>query len=206
MFGLERIIRKWQQRRETDEFRRVEEELHKSALFSRAILDSINDHIVILDVQTFEIVDANAAFMRVMGKPFAELVGKPCYAAIHGRSEICTGPEQACPLLEMRETGQYASAEHIRYRNGIKKIAEVSASPIRDEQGTIVQVVHVAHDITARKQAEEALRESEARYRDLFENANDLIQSVRFSDGAFLYVNRAWREAMGYSEEEMAHL
>jgi PAS domain S-box-containing protein len=56
-----------------------------------------------------------------------------------------------------------------------------------------------------RKRVEEALRESEEQYRDLFENANDLIQSVR-PDGAFLYVNRAWREALGYSEEELAHL
>jgi two-component system, cell cycle sensor histidine kinase and response regulator CckA len=49
------------------------------------------------------------------------------------------------------------------------------------------------------------IREREARYRDLFENANDLIQSVG-QDGRFLYVNRAWRETLGYSEEEVARL
>jgi PAS domain S-box-containing protein len=49
------------------------------------------------------------------------------------------------------------------------------------------------------------IREREARYRDLFENANDLIQSVG-PDGRFLYVNRAWRETLGYSEEEVAGL
>jgi adenylate cyclase len=56
-----------------------------------------------------------------------------------------------------------------------------------------------------RKQAEDALRESEERYRDLFENANDLIQSVNPS-GRFLYVNRAWRETLGYSEAEITNM
>ncbi|GAB4390765.1 MAG: hypothetical protein Kow0025_25010 [Thermodesulfovibrionales bacterium] len=49
------------------------------------------------------------------------------------------------------------------------------------------------------------LLESEERYRDLFENANDLIQCVN-PDGTFLYVNRAWRETLGYTEEEVAGL
>ena len=55
------------------------------------------------------------------------------------------------------------------------------------------------------RRTEEALRKSEERYRDLFENATDLIQSCQ-PDGKLLYVNRAWRETLGYTAEEAPDL
>jgi len=59
--------------------------------------------------------------------------------------------------------------------------------------------------LAALHEAEGEIREREERYRDLFENATDLIQSVDI-DGHLLYVNEAWRETLGYSEEDVSNL
>ena len=56
-----------------------------------------------------------------------------------------------------------------------------------------------------RKRAELASLASEKRYRDLLDNATDLVQSVG-SDGRFLYVNWQWLEVMGYRSDEVPHL
>jgi sigma-B regulation protein RsbU (phosphoserine phosphatase) len=58
-------------------------------------------------------------------------------------------------------------------------------------------------EIEERKRADTALKESEERLRDLFDNANDLIHAVS-PDGRFLFVNRVWTETLGYSREETA--
>lgn len=59
--------------------------------------------------------------------------------------------------------------------------------------------------ITERKLAEDLLRRSEERYLDVFDNTSDLIQCVS-PDGFFIYTNRAWRDALGYTEEETRSL
>ena len=63
----------------------------------------------------------------------------------------------------------------------------------------------ISGEITVRKHAEEALRASEERYRDLFENTTDLIQMITF-DGRFLFVNNAWKNTLGYTEEDVSRL
>jgi PAS domain S-box-containing protein len=65
--------------------------------------------------------------------------------------------------------------------------------------------ITVISNITRQKATEAALRESEERLRDLFENASDLIQAVT-PDGGFIYVNRAWREALSYGPAEVGSL
>lgn len=70
---------------------------------------------------------------------------------------------------------------------------------------SVERAMKEAEEHRKRRQAEAKLRENEEMLRDLFENAHDLIQSVRL-DGSFLFVNRAWRQTLGYSEAEISGL
>ena len=71
----------------------------------------------------------------------------------------------------------------------------------------LVLMAHFLHfrELVGTLRADRQVRAAEERYRDLFENVTDLIQSAR-PDGSFLYVNRAWRETLGYGEEEIPDL
>jgi PAS domain S-box-containing protein len=69
----------------------------------------------------------------------------------------------------------------------------------------IQRALKEADEHALRQQIGEQLRLSEEQYRDLFENATNLIQSVS-PEGAFRYVNRAWRETLGYGEAALAKL
>ena len=82
----------------------------------------------------------------------------------------------------------------------------MTQAPLTDELAQLRQRVTELEASQAEYQhIAEALRDSQERYRDLFENANDLIQSVT-PEGRYLYVNRTWRETLGYSASEVEAL
>ncbi len=70
---------------------------------------------------------------------------------------------------------------------------------------TIRGIVLNARDVSERKRADQELRESEERYRDLFDNASDLVHMAA-PDGSLLYVNQAWQHGTGYDETEIASM
>jgi len=77
--------------------------------------------------------------------------------------------------------------------------------PVYGEDGAFLGVRGSNSNVTERKRAMNALQESEGRVRDFLDNAIDLVQSVS-PDGSLLYVNRAWREALGYGDDDIARL
>jgi PAS domain S-box-containing protein len=149
--------------------------LRRSYDRTKTILDSMNDSVSLLNVSDFRIVGVNSMFLKEYGyADESEVVGRHCYAITHNRSDICTAPDDHCPLAETVRTGEHAVAEHIHYnRKGERFYAEVTTSPIKDEQGNVVQVVHVSKDITARKMAEQ---EREHLLDDIARSNRDLEQ------------------------------
>ena len=122
--------------------------------------------------------------------PEAERHGQPkCYRVYHHRDRPC----EDCHVLEVLATGQPVKVEKVNPVDG--RVREVSAYPIRDESGRVVLVVEHVRDITDRHLAEQALKESEGRFRTLIE---DSPESLFLTDvqGTILAASRvAAREA-----------
>lgn len=191
--------------RETPARMSIEDDLRSSKEFLETILDSMNDALSIIDAKDFRIVNVNKVFLKQYCLKKHEVIGKTCYGITHHRPDPCGPPNDVCPLKDTLKTGKYASAEHVHYLpDGEKVFVEVSTSPIRDKGGNIVQVVHIARDITGQKRAEEAMKEyalelEEAnRLKDLFTDiiGHDLLSPIT--------VIKAFSEMLGSAGKEKA--
>ncbi|MFA5221778.1 MAG: PAS domain S-box protein [Methanoregula sp.] len=90
---------------------------------------------------------------------------------------------------------------------GDKRWVQGNIYPVRDAAGTIRNVILVHEDISEQKKAEEALRESEQKFRQFFNNVNDAIYLHRTNEqglpGKFLEVNEVMCRRLGYSRDEL---
>jgi len=91
---------------------------------------------------------------------------------------------------------------HNKKKDGELFWEAASVSPIFDKQGKITNYIRIAEDISERKKAEEALRESEEKYRITFESIPDSITITSIEDGRYFYVNDGFCHMTSYSVEE----
>jgi PAS domain S-box-containing protein len=148
------------------------------------------------------IVDANEEHLRFFGYLREEIAGRRAMDI-----NLWANPEERAPVMQrLLKEGAIRNFE-ARQRTKSGEVRDVLASLELIELAgeTDPLLIFMFTDITERKKAEQALRESEERYRDIFENASDLILSVA-PDGHLLYANRAWRDTLGYSSEDLGNL
>ncbi|MEW6327234.1 MAG: PAS domain S-box protein [Thermodesulfobacteriota bacterium] len=139
--------------------KQVAEALKRSKQQLAAIIDSVADHISMID-EDYNIVWVNDVVKRVFGP---RLVGKKCYAAYHGYNSPC----QSCGANKCFQDGKVHEHEaEVMGASGEKRILWCIANvATRYEDGRPKTVVEIARDITQRKQTEEALRNTEQLYR-----------------------------------------
>ncbi len=159
--------------------------------------NAIQDGISILDDQ-LTVLRVNHAMERWY--PHAvPLEGKKCHEVYHGRAEIC----DPCPSKRALETESHQmDIVPLTGPRGVEGWLELHAFPMLDASGRAVGIIEYVHNITDRKRAEDALQESEARYRTLFHQANDAIFLER-QDQQIIDVNQQAVTLTGYSRAEL---
>ena len=171
---------------------------HKNDL--RTAIEILPDPAAILD-SNFSVVDINAPFCVAAGIKKDEAVGHPVmdlardfnlWSAEDGERIFGAGPDETV-RSDINSPGM---------RGYFSCVLSPLINTDMDQPGAFLLTLHDISDI---KHKENVLNQDMALLEDLLENANDMVQSVD-PEGNFLYVNKAWRDTMGYSLEEVAKL
>jgi PAS domain S-box-containing protein len=175
----------------------VEEALRESEERFRTLVETMRDGLGVQDENGL-ITYVNERACELSGYSREELIGRPAM-------ELIDEPDREIFAEEFsrRQRGEAHSYEVKWIGKGGRKIAAiVSSAPIVDAEGKFEGSFAVITDITARKRSEEALRESEERYRAVVDTQTDLV--CRFlPDGTLTFVNEAICRFLGRKREEI---
>ncbi len=176
----------------------AEEALRQSEERFRAIFDSARLGIVVTSPEG-HVVESNRAFRSMVGYSEQELAVMPFSAYTH--------PDDLGLNLELFEElrvgarDSYELVKRLICKDGNLRWVHLTTSRVSDSEGRPV-LMAVVDDVTEQRQSEEALRASEERYRELFENAHDLMFTFGL-DGRYVAVSLSVERILGYAPEEL---
>jgi len=191
--------------RDITERRKAEETLRQSEQRYRLLAENVNDIIWTRDMN-LRTTYVSPSVTQMSGYSVEEVVSMSLEESMTPASlEIV---KSAFSKVIAAEEGQRDLSAAIVleveliHKDGSIVPVEMNVNLLRDPDGHPTGFLGVTRDITERKKAEGALRQSEERYRELFENANDIIYTHDLK-GNFISINRAAELATGYTRDEL---
>ncbi|MES1026256.1 PAS domain S-box protein [Gloeocapsa sp. BRSZ] len=176
--------------------------LQKSEANYRNLIQTANSIIIRCDTQG-RIQYLNDYGLRFFGYEEHEILGRTLLETIV--PEIETSGRNLKQFVHdlFHDPESYLQVENENLcRDGRRVCVAWSNQAILDEHGQLVEILSVGNDITQRKQAEEALQRSEAKFRAIFENSQVGIFRTRFSDELILNANQRYANLLGFDSPE----
>jgi PAS domain S-box-containing protein len=176
---------------------RLHEEIKQSEEKYRTVVEGALDGVCIIGGD-YRFKYVNDKLVEIQGYPVEKLIGTDMRNYLDEESKRLLAERE-----DQRKKGMKVSPRFelmiIRKDGGMRNV-EISARSIKDSEENVNTIV-ILKDITDRKRAEEALRESENKFRGLVENS--MVGVYLIQDGVFKYVNSRFAEIHGYKIEEL---
>ncbi|MEZ4711912.1 MAG: PAS domain S-box protein [Caldilineaceae bacterium] len=172
----------------------------------QTVLENIPAGVWVVDAPSAKPILTNGYARRIFGSLLDSNVEPHDLAEAYGAYRY--GADELYPLEQMPVIRAMSGGSHaiddmeIRYRDGSRKLLQVIGAPIRNASDEIVASIAIFQDITERKAAELALRQSEEMYRLLVETMNEGLV-ILDANSAITYINDKYCQMFGYSREEL---
>jgi PAS domain S-box-containing protein len=187
--------------RDVTERRQAEQALRESEERFRLLVEGAQDYAIFMLDPQGKIASWNAGAERIKGYQAAEIIGKH-FSIFYPRDAI----EARWPQHELEiavAEGRFEDEGWRLRKDGSSFWANVVITAVRNENGDLKGFSKITRDLTERMQKEAQLRESESRFRRLFETAKDGILILDFSTGQIEDANSFIAELLGYSTDEL---
>jgi PAS domain S-box-containing protein len=167
--------------------------------YHASLQENVSDAVIVTDA-AFQIQSWNKAAERIYGWCAEEAIGRMIVDVL--RTEFTAPDARAHNVQQLREQGWWQGEVVQHHRDGSLRYIWGSVTLLTDARGDVYRVVAINHDITERKEAEQALQQSAAEIHDLYNNAPCGYQSLD-RDGVFTQINDTELRWLGYRREEV---
>jgi diguanylate cyclase (GGDEF)-like protein/PAS domain S-box-containing protein len=185
--------------KEITEQKKAENALRESESCFRRFFEQSASAMLLVEPESGKIIDSNRAAAVYYGYSQSELAGMPINQLnILPLEEITLERQRA-----LREERNYFNFQH-RLASGELRDVEVYSSPVQGDGGTLLYTI--VHDVTERRQAAQALQQSESRFRRFFEENSSIMLLIEPVSGAIVDANLAASKFYGYAQEELVSM
>jgi PAS domain S-box-containing protein len=184
------------------ERRRAERDARTRQKWLEVLVQSIGDAVIATD-ENARVILLNPTAETMTGWKLDEALGRPLHEVFNIVNEETRKGVESPVSKAIRMGAVVGLANHtvLIARDGRERAIDDSAAPVRDNEGNVVGVVMVFHDITERRAIEKLLEKSENRYRRLFEAAHDGILILDMNDRKIIDVNPFMLKLLDYPRD-----